>query len=87
MKIKWLLDRYASSTFTCPQRALPCMAGPPVETHIEPHATPKASHTPANVPLHWQQRVYEDLLCDEALGVIEHVPYGDPVTWCHRLEW
>jgi hypothetical protein len=42
-------------------------------------------HTPANVPLHWQQRVYEDLLCDEALRVIECVSYGDPVTWCHRM--
>ena len=23
--------------------------------------------------------------CDEALGVIERVPYGEPVTWCHRM--
>ncbi|XP_068678617.1 uncharacterized protein [Montipora foliosa] len=82
----WLLDRYASSTFnTCPHRALPCMEGPPIEIHVEPTATPKASHTPAPVPLHWQQRVYEDLLRDEALGVIERVPYGEPVTWCHRM--
>ncbi|KAK3745249.1 hypothetical protein QZH41_001847 [Actinostola sp. cb2023] len=50
----WLLDSYASSTFnTCPHRALPCMEGPPVEMHIDPAATPKACHTPANVPLHW----------------------------------
>ena len=82
----WLLDRYASSTFnTCPHRALPSMEGPPIEIHIEPTATPKACHTPAPVPLHWQQRVYEDLLSDEALGVIERVPYGEPVTWCHRM--
>ena len=82
----WLLDRYASSTFnTCPHRALPCMEGPPVEIHIDPAATPKTCHTPANVPLHWQQRVYEDFLRDEALGVIERVPYGKPVTWCHRM--
>ena len=82
----WLLDRFASSTFnTCPHRALPCMEGPPVEMHVDPAATPKACHTPANVPLHWQQRVYDDLLRDEALGVIERVPYGEPVTWCHRM--
>ena len=37
------------------------------------------------VPLHWQQKVYDDLLRDEALGVIECVPYGEPVTWCHRM--
>ena len=82
----WLLKRYASSTFnTCPHRALPSMEGPPIEIHVEPHATPRACHTPAPVPLHWQQRVYEDLLRDEALGVIERVPYGEPVTWCHRM--
>ena len=82
----WLLDRYASSTFnTCPHRALPCMEGPPIEIHVDPAATPKACHTPANIPLHWQQRVYDDLLRDEALGVIERVPYGEPVTWCHRM--
>ena len=82
----WLLDRYASSTFnTCPHRALPCMEGPPIEIHVNPTATPKACHTPATVPLHWQQKVYDDLLRDEALGVIERVPYGEPVTWCHCM--
>ena len=82
----WLLDRYAASTFnTCPHRALPCMEGPPVEIHVDPTATPKACHTPANEPLHWQQRVHDDLLRDEALGVIERVPYGEPVIWCHRM--
>ena len=82
----WLLERYASSTFnTCPHRPLPCMEGSPIEIHVEPAATPKACHTPASIPLHWQQKVYEDLLRDEALGVIERVPYGEPVTWCHRM--
>ncbi len=82
----WLLERYASSTFnTCPHRALPCMEGPPVEIHIDPSATPKAYHTAATIPLHWQDRVHDDLLRDEALGVIERVPYGEPVTWCHRM--
>ena len=48
-------------------------------------ATPKACHTPTNIPLHWQQWVYDDLLRDGALGVMERVPYGEPVTWCHRM--
>ena len=82
----WLLKRYGSSTFnTCPHRALPCMEGPPVEIHIDPSATPKACHTAAKIPLHWQERVHHDLLRDEALGVIECVPYGEPVRWCHRM--
>ena len=83
---EWLLNRYASSTFnTCPHRALPCMSGPPMEIHMDTEAKPKVCHKPAPVPLHWQQRVYDDLLRDEALGVIERVPSGVPVTWCHRM--
>ena len=61
------------------------MDGPPIEKHVDPTATPKASHTPATIPIHWQKKVYEDLLCDEALGVVECIPYGEPVTWCHRV--
>ena len=53
--------------------------------HVDPAATLKACRTAANVPLHWPQKVYDDLLRDEALGVIERVPYGEPVTWCHRM--
>ena len=29
--------------------------------------------------------MYKDLLRDEALGVVEKVPYGEPVTWCHCM--
>ena len=83
---EWLLQRYASSTFnTCPHRPLPCMTGPPVEIHIEESNSPRTCHTAAPVPMHWHKRVYEDLLRDEALGVIEQVPYGIPVSWCHRM--
>ena len=83
---KWLLKRYEASTFnTCPHRPLLCMAGPPVEIHVEDGAPPRICHTAAPVPLHWQQQVREDLFRDEALGVIEKVPYGEPVTWCHRM--
>ena len=83
---QWLLDRYAASTFnTCPHRPLPCMSGPPVEIHLEETGTPRVCHTPAPIPMHWQKRVYDDLLRDEALGVIERVPYGEAVTWCHRM--
>ena len=83
---EWLLQTFASSTFnTCPHRPLPCMTGPPVEIHLKDNASPKAVHKPAPVPVHWQDQVYKDLLRDEALGVVEKVPYGEPVTWCHRM--
>ena len=82
----WLLNHHAAFTFnTCPHRALHPMAGPPLEIHIDPDAKPIACHTPASIPLHWQQKVYEDLLRDEALGILERVPDGEPTTWCHRM--
>ena len=82
----WLLERYASSTFnTCPHRPLHCMAGPPIEIHVSPSAKPRAFHTPASIPLHWQQQVHADLLRDEALGILEKVPHGEPTQWCHRM--
>ena len=82
----WLLDRYAASTFnTCPHCPLHCMAGPPIEIHVDPLAKPVACHTPATIPLHWQQKVHDDLLRDEAMGILEKVPHGEPTQWCHRM--
>ena len=83
---KWLLSYFGSSTFnTCPHRPLQEMAGPPIEIHVSEDATPRVCNTPAHIPLHWQDKVYEDIKRDEALGILERVPYGEPVTWCHRL--
>ena len=83
---QWLLETFASSTFnTCPHQALPCMSGPPVEIHLKTGAPPVAVHKAASIPIHWQDQVHSDLLRDEALGVIEKVPYGEPVQWCHRM--
>ena len=86
-KIKdWLLSRCTASTFnTCPHRALHCMAGPPIEIHVDPSARPFACHSPASIPLHWQEKVYQDLLRDESLGILEKVPHGKPMQWCHLM--
>ena len=82
----WLRDQFSACTFnTCPHQPLPEMSGPPIEIHLDPAATPRVCHTPANVPLHWQDRVKADLERDVDLGVIERVPYGDLVSWCHRM--
>ena len=82
----WLLNRYKGSTFnTCPHQLLPQMEGPPIELHVDPEAKPVAIHVPSPIPLHWQDKVKEGLLRDEALGVIERVPYGEPSQWCHRM--
>ena len=83
---QWLLKRYGSSSFnTCPHQILPDMQGPPVSIHVNSRATPVAVHVPAQIPLHWQEKVEDDLKRDESLGVIERVPHGETSTWCHRM--
>lgn len=61
------------------------MDGPPMRLMIDSTATPTAYHTPIPVPLHWQEEVKAGLDRDVRLGVIEPVPIGEPVTWCHRM--
>ena len=61
------------------------MTGPPVEIHLKKNATPVACHKAASIPLHWQDQVRAELERDEALGVVERVPLGEPVEWCHRM--
>ena len=82
----WLLNHYKSSTFnTCEHQQLPLMDGPPMRLMVDPDAEPVAHHTPIPVPLHWQEAVKAGLDQDVALGVLEPVPVGEPVTWCHRM--
>lgn len=77
---------YRASTFnTCEHQTLPLMTGPPLRLTIDPLATPIAHHNPIPVPLHWQDEVKAGLDRDVRLGVLERVPIGTPVTWCHRM--
>ena len=83
---EFLLEHYKSSTFnTCDHQTLPMMKGPPLRLMIDPNATPFAIHKPIPIPIHWQEDIYAGLKQDERLGVIEAVPIGTPVTWCHRM--
>ena len=52
---------------------------------IDPKAKPTAYHSPIPVPIHWQDDVKAGLDRDVRLGVLEPVPVGEPVTWCHRM--
>ena len=61
------------------------MDGPPIKLHIGEHAKPVNLRTPAPVPLHWQDKVEEDLNRDVDLGVLERVPYKEPTKWCFRM--
>ena len=81
---EYLLDYYSSSTFnTCEHQLLPMMQGPPLRLMVDPDAAPVANHTP--VPVHWQEEVKAGLDRDVRLVVIEPVPVGDPVAYCHRM--
>ena len=87
MKLQqWLLDYYQTSTFnTCEHQPLPLMESIPMRLMVDPKAEPIAHHTPIPVPLHWQEDVKAGLHHDVSLGVLEPVPVGEPVTWCHRM--
>ena len=83
---EWLLDYYKASTFnTCTHQPLQMMSAPPLRLMIDHDAHPVAHHTPIPVPVHWHDDVKSGLDQDERLGVIEKVPIGTPVTWCHRM--
>ena len=82
----WLRDRYASSAFNqCPHQELPNLEGPAMKMHVIPGQIPVSLKTPATVPLHWQDKVREELERDVALGILEKVPYGEPTRWCSRM--
>jgi hypothetical protein len=83
---KFLLDYYKSSTFnTCEHQTLPMMEVPPLKLMVDKESTPKAFHKPIPVPIHWRESIKDGLDRDVRLGVIEPVPIGEPVTWCHRM--
>ena len=82
-----LLNNYKSSIFnTCEnQRLSLTVCSPPMKLMIDPNAKSVAHHTPIPVPLHWREAVKEGLDQDVRFCVLEQVPIGDPVTWCHRM--
>ena len=84
---EYILNRFSSSAFNiCQKQPLPLMTGsPPLRLHVDPTAKPVAVHTPAQVPLHWQEAVKGGLDRDCRLGVLEKVPVNEPVQWCSRM--
>ena len=82
----YLIKTYASSTFnTCKHQPLPLMESSHMRLMVDPHCQPVAHHKAIPVPLHWSEEVKAGLDQDVRLGVIEPVPIGEPVTWCHRM--
>ena len=83
---EWIVDYYGASSFnTCEHQPLRMMQGEPMRLYVDPDARPLTVHKPAQVPIHWQERVFQDLERDIRLGVLERVPPNTPVTWCSRM--
>ena len=83
---QWLFKHYASTTFnTCEHQQLPMMTGPPLKMFIDPNATPVACHKITPVPIHWKEKVKEDLDRDVKLGVLFRVPHNTPTNWLSRM--
>ena len=55
---------------------------PPLRILLKEGAEPYAIHKPATIPMHWYDKVRDDLKRDIALGVLKRVPQNTPVTWC-----
>ena len=53
------------------------MAGHPIEILVDPKVKPVACHTTATIPLHWQQKIHDNLLRDKAIGILEKVSHGE----------
>ena len=87
IKLKqFLMDYYKSSTFnTCDHQPLPLIDGPPMRLMVDPDAEPVAHHIPVPVPIDWKEEVKAGQDQEIRLGVLEPVPVGEPVTWCHRM--
>ncbi len=61
------------------------MEGPMLRLFIDKNATPVVHNKPSPVPIYYQEAIKAGLDQDECLGVLEQVPVGTKVTWCHRM--
>ena len=58
---------------------------PPLRLMVDKDAEPYACHKAIPVPVHWREKVNQGIDRDIRQGVLEPVPVGTPVTWCHRM--
>lgn len=82
----YLLDYYSSSAFnTCTHQPLQMMKTTMMRLMIDDDVQPRVHHKPIPVPLHWQEKVKAAIDADCRMGVLEQVPIGEPVTYCHQM--
>ena len=59
---EWLLKTFADTVFnTCEHQPLPFITEEPLRIYVDPNAKPVVVHNPASIPIHWRERVKEDL--------------------------
>ena len=52
----------------------------PLKLHVDPNATTTDVHKPALVPIHWQNKIYENLERNIRIGVLECVDPNTPTS-------
>ena len=83
---EFLLKHYESTVFnTCECQKLPKLTGPPLKLQVDPNAEPVACHKIQPIPVHWQDKVHNDLQRDVAIGVLDRVPKNTPTTWLSKM--
>ena len=61
------------------------MVKAPKKIHVDLLVKPTACHATFSILLQRQQKVHDDIICDETMGILEKVPYGEPTAWCHCM--
>ncbi len=61
------------------------MTGPPLKTHFDPDAIPKAISTAFPISKYWENEVKETLGRNTRLVVLGKTPVGVPSTWVQRM--
>ncbi|UYV73839.1 hypothetical protein LAZ67_11001072 [Cordylochernes scorpioides] len=61
------------------------MQGPPMSIELVKDAVPCKRYRAYNVPFHWRDPVKTQLDIMLAKGIIEQVPVGEAIDWCHPM--
>ena len=61
------------------------MAGPPMHINLRSDAVPCQHYRARTVPFQWRDAVEAQLSSMVSKGVIEKVPVGESLTWCHPM--
>ena len=56
-----------------------------MQLFAEENAEPGPFHKAFPIPMHWKQKVKEQLDNDVKMGVLAKVPLGTTTKWCSRM--